>query len=151
MISEFRKRRLRDRATGPATLISEGCKVTGVLSGQGDFMISGTVEGDCDLSGSVSITRQGVWNGILKATSVIIAGTVHGDIEATGRVEITDSARITGTVTGEAIAVAEGAVVEGIMRTTGRSKPVGFVEKRRPEETGDEQVSEPRQEPEETP
>ena len=150
MISEFRKRRLRDRATGPATLISEGCKVTGVLSGQGDFMISGTVEGDCDLSGSVSITRQGVWNGTLKATSVIIAGTVHGDIEAAGRVEITDSARITGTVTGEAIAVAEGAVVEGIMRTTGRNKPVGFVEKRRPEETGDDQVSGSLQEPEET-
>lgn len=150
MISEFRKRRLRDRATGPATLISEGCKVTGVLSGQGDFMISGTVEGDCDLSGTVSIMRQGVWNGTLKAASVVIAGTVDGDIEATGRVEITDSARITGTVTGEAIAVAEGAVVEGIMRTTGRSKPTGFVEKRRPEENRDDQPTGSRQEPEET-
>lgn len=113
-------------------------------------MISGTVEGDCDLSGSVSITRQGVWNGTLKATSVIIAGTVEGDIEATGRVEIADSARITGTVTGEAIAVAEGAVVEGIMRTTGRSKPVGFVEKRRSEETEDEQAREYLPETEET-
>jgi len=150
LISEFRKRRLRDRATGPATLISEGCKVTGVLSGQGDFMISGTVEGDCDLSGSVSITRQGAWNGTLKAASVIIAGTVEGDIEATGRVEITDSARITGTVTGEAIAVAEGAVVEGIMRTTGRSKPTGFVEKRRSEESQDDQAGETLHEPEET-
>ena len=137
MIAEFRKRRLRDRTTGPATLISEGCKVTGELSGHGDFMISGTVEGNCDLSGSVSITRQGVWNGTLKATSVIVAGTVEGDIEATGRVEIADSARITGTVTGEAIAVAEGAVVEGIMRTTGRSKPTGFVEKRKSEEEGE--------------
>lgn len=93
-------------------------------------MISGTVEGDCDLSGTVSITRQGVWIGTVKASSVIVAGTVEGDIEATGRVEIADSARIEGTVTGEAIAVAEGAVVEGIMKTTGRSKPTEFVEKR---------------------
>lgn len=113
-------------------------------------MISGTVDGDCDLSGSVSITKQGVWHGTLKATSVIIAGTVEGDIEATGRVEITDSARITGTVTGEAIAVAEGAVVEGIMRTTGRSKPTGFVEKRRSDESEDEQTSEALQETGET-
>lgn len=135
MITEFKKRRLRDRASGPATLISEGCKVTGVLSGKGDFMISGTVEGDCNLSGAVSITRQGVWNGTLRATSVIIAGTVEGDIEATGRVEIANSARITGTVTGEAIAVAEGAVVQGVMRTTGRSKPTEFVEKRKTEES----------------
>lgn len=130
MISEFKRRRLRDRSSGPATLISEGCKVTGVLSGKGDFMISGTVEGDCDLSGAVSITRHGVWNGTLKADSVVIAGTVEGDIEARGRVEIANSAHITGTVTAEAIAVAEGAVVQGVMRTTGHSRPTGFVEKR---------------------
>jgi cytoskeletal protein CcmA (bactofilin family) len=130
LISEFKKRRLRDRSSGPATLISEGCKVTGVLSGKGDFMISGTVEGDCDLSGAVSITRHGVWNGTLKADSVVIAGTVEGDIEARGRVEIANSAHITGTVTAEAIAVAEGAVVQGVMRTTGHSRPTGFVEKR---------------------
>lgn len=130
MITEFRKRRLRDRSSGPATLISEGCKVVGILSGTGDFMISGTVEGDCDLSGAVSITRQGVWNGTLKADSVVIAGTVEGDIEARGRVEIANSAHITGTVTAEAIAVAEGAVVQGVMRTTGRSRPTEFVEKR---------------------
>jgi hypothetical protein len=42
-------------------------------------------------------------------------------------------------VTGAAIAVAEGAVVQGVMRTTGRSKPTEFVEKRRSEEgAGDE-------------
>jgi cytoskeletal protein CcmA (bactofilin family) len=133
-LNEFKRRRLRDRTGGPATLISEGCKVTGVLSGQGDFMISGTVEGDCDLNGAVSITRHGVWNGTLKADSVIIAGTVEGDIVARGRIEITDSARITGTVTGEAIAVAEGAVVQGVMKTTGRSRPTEFVEKRKPDE-----------------
>jgi cytoskeletal protein CcmA (bactofilin family) len=45
-------------------------------------------------------------------------------------VEITDTARITGTVSGEAIAVAEGAVVEGIMKTTGQPEPTEFVEKR---------------------
>ena len=44
--------------------------------------------------------------------------------------EIAESAKITGTVTGEAIAVAEGAVVEGVMKTTVQPEPVGFVEKR---------------------
>ena len=57
-------------------------------------------------------------------------GTVEGDIEATGRVEITDTARISGTVSGDAIAVAEGAVVEGVMQTRGRNEPTEFVEKR---------------------
>ncbi len=133
-MNDSRKRRFRDRSSGPATLINEGCKITGVLSGLGDFMISGEIEGDSDLSGTVSITRNGVWRGLLKARSVIVAGTVEGDIEASGRVEILNSARITGTVTGEAIAVAEGAVVEGTMKTTGRSQPTEFVEKRKNDE-----------------
>jgi cytoskeletal protein CcmA (bactofilin family) len=130
-MSEPRKRRFLDRSGGPATLINEGCRITGTLSGSGDFVISGEIEGDCDLDGSVSILKSGVWRGTLRARSVLVAGTVEGDIESRGRVEIANSARITGTVTGEAIAVAEGAVVEGIMRTTNRSEPVEFVEKRR--------------------
>lgn len=129
-MNDTRKRRFRDKASGPATLINEGCKITGILSGMGDFMISGEVEGDCDLAGSVSVTRSGVWKGTLKARSVVVAGTVDGDIESAGRVEIANSARITGTVTGAAIAVAEGAVVEGVMKTTSRSAPMEFVEKR---------------------
>ena len=129
-MNDTRKRRFRDRSTGPVSLINEGCKITGVLSGMGDFMISGEVEGDCDLAGSVSITEKGIWRGLLKAKSVVVAGTVEGDIQAAGNVEIANSARITGTVTGEAIAVAAGAVVEGTMKTSGRSEPVEFVEKR---------------------
>lgn len=129
-MNETRLRRLRDFASGPATLISEGCKITGTLAGNGNFMISGEVDGDCDLQGTVTLTRQGVWKGNLKASAVIVAGKVEGDITATGRVEISDSANIRGTVTGEAIAVAEGAVVEGKMRTTGKAAPKEFVEKR---------------------
>ena len=74
--------------------------------------------------------RATAWSGTIKAENVVVSGHVEGDIVASGNVEIAESARITGTVTGEAIAVAEGAVVEGIMKTTGQQEPVGFVEKR---------------------
>ncbi len=130
-MKEAKLRRLRDQSTGPATLISEGCKVTGTLSGDGNFQINGEIDGDCDLTGSVTVTQSGMWKGAIRATTVIIAGTVEGDIESFGRIEITSTARITGTVTGEAIAVAEGAVVQGVMKTTGRRDPIGFIEKRK--------------------
>ncbi len=123
-------RRVRDRATGPATLISEGCKISGTVSGACDFQISGEIDGDCELEGTVTLTKKGSWTGTIRAGNVIVAGRVEGDIVANGHVEITESARITGTVSGEAIAVAEGAVVEGVMRTTGNSGPKEFVEKR---------------------
>lgn len=131
-MNKTRLRRLRDRSSGAATLINEGCKITGVIGGNGNFLINGEIDGDCDVSGTVTLAQNGLWKGTIKADSVIISGHVEGDVIAVGKVEITASARIVGTVTGEAIAVAEGAVVEGVMKTTGRADPVEFVEKRRP-------------------
>lgn len=129
-MNETRRRRLRDHTSGAATLINEGCKITGLIGGNGDFLVNGEVDGDCDISGTVTLAGNGLWRGIIKADSVIVSGQVEGDIHARGRVEITASARIVGTVSGDAIAVAEGAVVEGVMQTTSHSDPVEFVEKR---------------------
>lgn len=129
-MNESKLRRIRDRTMGAPTLINEGCKITGVITGAGDYQVSGVIEGDCDIDGTVALARNGYWQGTIKAQHVVISGHVEGDIVATGKVEIADSARITGAVSGEAIAVAEGAVVEGQMKTTGQAEPVGFVEKR---------------------
>ena len=132
-MSESPLRRLRDGSGGPPTLINEGCKITGLLSGTGDFQIAGEVDGDCDLEGTVTLAKSGYWSGTIKAGHVVVAGHVEGDIMADGRVEIMATAKVTGTVSGEAIAVAEGAIVEGIMKTTGRADPTEFVEKRQSE------------------
>jgi cytoskeletal protein CcmA (bactofilin family) len=130
-MNESRFRRVRDRSAGPATLINEGCRISGQITGTGDFLVNGEVEGECDLQGTLTLARSGRWVGTVRADNVIVAGHLDGDIEAAGKVEITDTARITGTVVGEAIAVAEGAVVEGIMKTTGRAAPTEFIEKRK--------------------
>lgn len=129
-MNESRLRRMRDQSSGKATLINQGCKITGEISGNGDFIVHGEVAGDCDINGTVSLADSGLWQGSIRADNVIVAGQIEGDITANGKVEITTTAKITGTVTGEAIAVAEGAVVEGVMKTTGKSEPLEFVEKR---------------------
>ncbi len=133
-MNETRRRRLRDRTSGAATLINKGCKITGLIGGNGDFLVNGEVDGDCDVSGTVTLASDGHWRGTIKADSVIVSGHVEGDIHALGRVEITASAKIVGTVSGDAIAVAEGAVVEGVMQTTSQSDPMEFVEKRQADE-----------------
>ena len=129
-MNDSKLRRMRDQSSGKATLINEGCKINGEITGDGDFIINGEVSGDCDIRGTLSLASSGYWQGAIKADNVIVAGHIEGDITANGKVEITHSARITGTVTGGAIAVAEGAVVEGVMKTTMQSEPLEFVEKR---------------------
>ena len=130
-MNDSRLRRLRDRSSSAATLISEGCKITGVLTGDCDFQVNGEIDGDCEIESTIMLAKSGLWTGTIRAGNVIVAGHVEGDIIATGRVEITDSAKITGTVSGEAIAVAEGAIVEGVMKTTAQSEPTEFIEKRK--------------------
>ena len=129
-MNESRLRRMRDQSSGKATLINEGCEINGEISGSGNFQINGAVTGDCNINGTVHLAGTGYWQGSIRADNVIIAGHVEGDITAHGKVEITNTARITGTVAGESIAVAEGAIVEGVMKTTGQSEPLEFVEKR---------------------
>ena len=97
-------------------------------------MINGEVDGQCDIEGSVTLAKDGFWRGTIKADSVIVIGTVEGEIQASGGVEIGETARISGSVSGESIAVAEGAVVEGSMQTTGQDQPTAFVEKRHADE-----------------
>ena len=133
-MNESRLRRLRDRSSGAATLISEGCKITGVITGDCEFQVNGEVDGDCEIESTITLAESGFWTGTIRAGNIVVCGHVEGDIIATGRVEITDTAKITGTVSGEAIAVAEGAIVEGIMKTTGQPEPMGFVEKRNPDD-----------------
>ena len=129
-MNDSQQRRLRDRTSGSTTLINEGCKISGVITGSGDFLISGEIDGDCELSGTVTLAREGLWRGTVTAGNVIVSGRIEGDIIASGKVEISDTARISGTVKAEAIAVAAGAVVEGVMQTTGPTEPLEFVEKR---------------------
>jgi cytoskeletal protein CcmA (bactofilin family) len=132
-MNDTRRRRIRDRSSGTATLISEGCRISGVLTGSCDFQVNGEVEGDCEIDSTLMLAKSGLWKGTIRAGNVIVSGHVEGDIFASGSVEITDTAKITGTVSAEAIAVAEGAVVDGMMKTTSQSKPQEFIEKRQSE------------------
>jgi cytoskeletal protein CcmA (bactofilin family) len=124
------KRRIQDNAAGPTTYIAPSTTIVGTLTGQGPYVFCGSVEGDCDIDGPVTLADGARWKGTLKANDIVVAGTVEGDVIARERVEIVGSARVTGSLSGNAIAVAEGAVIEGEIRVTNGKPPVTFQEKR---------------------
>ena len=124
------RRRIGDSADGPATYIGATAKLTGQLGGSGAFVVLGEVIGDCDIDGPVTLAKGGNWVGILHADNVVVAGTVEGDVIARGKVEIGQSARISGSISGASIAVAEGAVIEGELSVTSGGEATRFTEKR---------------------
>ena len=128
------KRRIHDSSAGPTTYIGASTKIVGTITGQGPYVFCGTVEGDCDINGPLTLAPGAVWRGTLKASDLVVAGTVEGDVVARQRVEISGTARVTGSLSGNSIAVAEGAVIEGDIKVTSGEQPVTFQEKRVPED-----------------
>ena len=81
-MSESKNRRIRDTNGAPGTLISAGCKIEGKISGHGHIMVSGEVDGECEIDGTVTLAKDGQWRGTIRADSVIVAGSVDGEIHA---------------------------------------------------------------------
>jgi cytoskeletal protein CcmA (bactofilin family) len=125
------KRRMRDASNGPTTFVAPSTNVIGKITGKGVYVFCGTVVGDCEIDGPVTLAEGGKWQGTLQATDVVVAGTVLDDVIASQRVEITATARVSGSLSGSSIAVAEGAVIEGEINVTSGAPPVKFEEKRK--------------------
>ena len=123
------KRRIQD-SNGPTTYVAASTKIVGTITGKGAYVFCGTVEGDCDIEGPLTLAEGGRWKGMLKATDIVVAGIVEGDVVAKQRVEILGSARVTGSLSGNSIAVAEGAIIEGEIKVTSGAPPTTFQEKR---------------------
>ena len=123
------KRRVSD-TNRQTTYVAAATKVTGVITGQGAYVFCGVVEGDCDINGPLTLAEGGRWKGTMKAVDIVVAGTVEGDVVAKQRVEIAGTARITGSLSGHSIAVAEGAIIEGEIKVASGEAPMKFQEKR---------------------
>jgi cytoskeletal protein CcmA (bactofilin family) len=126
------KRRIQDSTNGPTTYVAASTNIVGTITGKGAYVFCGSVEGDCDIEGPLTLAAGGRWKGILKATDIVVAGVVEGDVIAAQRVEILGTARITGSLAGNSIAVAEGAIIAGEIKVTSGATPVTFQEKRQP-------------------
>ena len=124
------KRRIQDTTTGPTTYVAASTTITGTIAGKGAYVFCGTIEGECDIDGPLTLAAGGRWKGILRATDIVVAGVVEGDVAAKQRVEILGTARVSGSLSGNSIAVAEGAVIEGEIKVTSGEAPTTFHEKR---------------------
>jgi cytoskeletal protein CcmA (bactofilin family) len=123
------KRRIQD-SNGQTTYIAASTTIVGTITGKGAYVFCGAVEGDCDIEGPLTLAAGGRWKGTVKATDIVVAGTVEGDVIASQRVEILGTARVTGSLAGNSIAVAEGAIIAGEIKVMSGTAPVTFHEKR---------------------
>jgi cytoskeletal protein CcmA (bactofilin family) len=126
------RRRLFDQPTGAPTLVGSGARFEGRLEVDGPMSLAGTVVGDGDISGILSIAREAHWHGNVSAQAAVVAGRVTGDLTIETKLEIGKSAVIRGAIRAGVIAIADGAVVDGQMTVTSAQPIVRFEERRAP-------------------
>lgn len=129
-MADTQNRRLTDRSNGPPTLIGAGVQFRGDIIAPGAVMLSGTVHGDGDVGGMLTIARDAHWEGQVRARSGVVAGRLTGSIVVTDRLEVGSAAVIKGTVSAKSLAIARGAVIEGDILVTSGEPVVQFEEKR---------------------
>jgi cytoskeletal protein CcmA (bactofilin family) len=124
-------RRLIDRvAPASPTLIGLGSEFTGTCNCGGDLAVSGAVIGNGKITGTVTISDTGHWQGDIVTHVAIVAGEVIGNIVVAEKLEIRKTARIRGNVRAKSIAIATGAVIDGEMSVTSNAPVVRFDERR---------------------
>ena len=96
------------------SIISAELHIFGDMKTDGDIQIDGIVDGDVE-SNLLTIGETAVVNGNVVGEVIRVAGTVNGEIS--GRVvELTRTARITGDINHQSLAIEAGAFVQGLCR-----------------------------------
>ena len=127
---EVPRRRLLDRFNTPPTVLGRNSRFVGDIVNPGPLVLCGAIEGDGQVDGMLSITREASWTGNVQARDAIIAGQLTGNLTIRGKLEIGARAVIRGRILAGSIAIARGAVVEGEMLVTGTAPIVEFEEQR---------------------
>ncbi len=105
--------RTRNTASGEASHIGAGTRVRGRVTGDGDVVIGGQVEGDVVVRGDVTIEDGARCTSNVEGHAVTVAGELSGDVAASGAVMIGATAKLRGNVQGSQISMEDGASFAG--------------------------------------
>ena len=94
-------------------IIGKGITIKGNLTGGGDLVIEGRVEGQISLKNHLMIEGTGKVLADIRAEELTINGEASGNIDASSRVSITASAKVSGDIKAPRVVIEDGAVFNG--------------------------------------
>lgn len=109
--------------------ISSGSKLEGDLTSTGDVRIDGVLNGSLKTEGKLVLGERGIVEGEVNCKSAIIAGEIKGSIQTAEILTLQTTAKISGEITANKLAIEPGAMFSGtcsmgpvIKNITGGSK-----------------------------
>ncbi len=94
-------------------VIGRGTVVRGNLSGSGDVVVVGRIEGTVSLEDQLTIEREGRVVADVQLETLTVHGEMSGDIQAADRVVISSSAKVVGDIKAPRVVIQDGARFKG--------------------------------------
>jgi cytoskeletal protein CcmA (bactofilin family) len=114
-------------STNHVSCLGGSLVLRGELSGKGDMVIEGQIEGPINLQDHcLTIASQGQAKSDITARQVIVSGSVVGNISAADKIEIRKTGHVVGDLVAAGIAIEEGAYFKGsieVVRDKAREAP----------------------------
>lgn len=103
-----------EKKTFAPSIVSANLRITGDMESEGDIQVDGHVDGDIRTS-KLTIGPDAAVNGAIYADEVMVSVTVNGSIQAS-LVKLYNSAKVTGDIVHEALAIEAGAFIQGLCK-----------------------------------
>lgn len=97
----------------PAGIIGKGTVVKGSLTGGGDVIVEGRVEGQVFLEDSLLVESGGQCIADVEAAAVTVGGEVVGNVVASERVRLAAGGRLLGDIQAPSVVLEDGARFTG--------------------------------------
>lgn len=94
-------------------IIGRGISIKGTLTGGGDLVIEGRVEGTIAMRNHLTIEATGRVQAEVRAEELTVNGEASGTLEAGTRVSIRATAKVSGEVRAPRVVIEDGAVFNG--------------------------------------
>lgn len=123
-----------------ATYFGKKLKIKGNVSGGGDLIILGELEGEFDINGKLQVAEQANITGNVKADNITVKGNIQGTLSAVGKIHLDPMAKVKGHLNCQKISVMEGALIDGEIKMSGQSArtPYSSVSDKSPQSKSDE-------------
>jgi cytoskeletal protein CcmA (bactofilin family) len=96
-----------------ACVIGKGIQIRGNLSGSGDLVVEGRMEGHIALQDQVTVEEIGTVVADVETRQIAINGKMSGNIDANERVSISSTATMIGDIRAPRIVIEDGARFRG--------------------------------------
>jgi cytoskeletal protein CcmA (bactofilin family) len=111
-------------AQNETTYFGKNLMIKGRVSGNGNIIILGGLDGEFNLKGQIKIAQPANIKGEVKADVISVNGSVQGSLIAQQRVHLDQTARIEGQIITPSLSITEGAFFDGEIKMGGRSPNV---------------------------